>query len=133
MFLILKNILQPWYSYCVKCYHFEMLTRKAVTRVCECQGKYLFKSCDSFPNGVLPTKRDVLQRLLHERNWRTRAAAAIFANELYERWIHCNVYCISVDGIVFRILTLVKDFRQIESQPKKGKKDSTLLQHLIII
>ena len=46
---------------------------------------------------------DVLQRLLHERNWRTRAAAVIVANELYERWIHCNVYCISVDGIVFRI------------------------------
>ena len=44
-----------------------MLTRKAVTRVCERQGKYLFKSCDSFPNSVLPNKRDVLQRLLHER------------------------------------------------------------------
>ena len=101
-----------------------MLTRKAVTRVCERQGKYLFKSCDFFPNGVLPTKRDVLQRLLYERNWRTRAAAVIVANKLYERWIHCNVYWISVDGIMFRILTLVKDFRQIESQPKKGKKGS---------
>ena len=62
-----------------------MLTRKAVVRVCERQGKHLFESCDSFPNGVLPTKRDVLQRLLHERNWRTRAAAVIDANELYER------------------------------------------------
>ena len=102
-----------------------MLTRKAVTRVCERQGKYLFKSCDFFPIGVLPTKRDVLQRLLYERNWRTKAAAVIVANELYERWIHFNVYCVSVDGIVFGILTLVKDFRQIESQPKKGKKDST--------
>ena len=83
-----------------------MLTRKAVTRVCECQGKYLFKSCDFFPNGVLPTKQDVFQRLLDERNWQTRAAAVIVANELYERWIHCNVYCISGDGIVFRILFL---------------------------
>ena len=94
-----------------------MLTKKTVTRVCERQGKYLFKSCDSFSNGVLPIKKDVLQRLLHERNWRTRAATVIVANEL---WIHCNVYCIKVDGIVFRILTLVKDFRQIKSQPKKG-------------
>ena len=93
-----------------------MLTRKAVARVCEPQEKYLFKSC------VLPTKRDVLQRLPYEGNWRTRAAVVIVANELYERWIHCNVYRISVDGIVFRILTLVKDFRQIESQTKKGKK-----------
>ena len=92
-----------------------MLTRKAVSRVCERQEQYLFKSCDSFPNGVLPTKRDVLKRLLQERNWRTRAAAVIVANELYERWIHCNIYSKSVDDIVFRILTLVKDIRQIES------------------
>ena len=99
-----------------------MLTRKTVIRVCERQRKYLFKSCHSFPNGVLPTKRDVLQRLLHERIWRTGAAAVTVANELYERWTHCNIYCISVDGIVFRTLTLVKDFRPIESQPKKGKK-----------
>ena len=98
-----------------------MLARKAVIRVCERLGKYIFKSCDFFPHGVLPTKRDVLQRLLHETNWRTRAAV-IVANELYERWIHCNAYCISVDGTVFRILTLVKDFLLIESQPKKGKK-----------
>ena len=63
-----------------------------------------------------------MQKLLHERNRPTRAAAVIVANELYERWIHCNAYCISVDGIVFRILTNVKDFRQIESQPKKRKK-----------
>ena len=90
-------------------------------------------NCDSFPNRVFPTKRDVLQRLLHERNWRTRAAVVIVANELYERWIHCNAYCISVDGIVFRILTLVKDFEQIESQPKKGKEGSTPVRHLIII
>ena len=89
-----------------------MLSRKPITRVCEHQEKYLFKSCDSFPNGVLPTKGDVLQRLLHKRNWQTRAAAVIIANELYERWIHSNVYC-----IVLRILTLVKDLQQIESQP----------------
>ena len=48
--------------------------------------------------------------------------AVIVANKLYERWIHYNVYCISVDGIVFRTLTFIKDFRQIGSQPKKGKK-----------
>ena len=99
-----------------------MLTRKAMTRVCERQEKYLFKSCHSFQNGVLLTKRDVLQRLLYERNWRTTAGAVIIANKLYERWIHCNVYCTSVDAIVFRILTLVKDFLQIESQSKKREK-----------
>ena len=102
-----------------------MLTRKAATRVCERQGKYSFKSTASFPQGVLPTKRDVLQRLLHERNWRTTSAAVTVANELSGRWIHCNVYCISINGIVSRIQTVVKDFRKIESQPKKGKKGAT--------
>ena len=87
-----------------------MLSRKADTRVCEHQGKYLFKSCESSPNGVLPTKRDVLQQFLCEGNWQIRAAAVIVPNELYEHWIHRNVYCISVDGTVSRILTLVKDF-----------------------
>ena len=94
-----------------------MLTRKAVTRVCERQGRYAFTSCDSFPNGVLPTKRDVLQRLLHERTWRTRPAAITVATELAERWTHCNVYCVSVNGIVSRIEKLVADFGKIESQP----------------
>ena len=133
MFLILKNILHIWYSYCVKCYHFGMLTRKAVARVCERQGKYLFKSCDSFTNDVLPTKTDVLKILLHERNWRTRAAAVIVAIELYKRWIPCNVYCITVDGIVFRILTLAKIFDRLNLSQKKGKKDSTPVRHLIMI
>ena len=131
MFLIIKNILQTWYSYCVKCYHFGMLTRKAVFRVVSV--KEAVKSCDSFLNDVLPTKKDVLQRLLQERNWRTSAAAVIVANELHECLIYCNLYCISVDGIVFRILTLLKDFRQIESQPKKGIKDPTSVRQLIII
>ena len=81
-----------------------MPTRKVVTKVCERQEKYLFKSCDFFPNGVLPIKRDVLQRLLNERNWRTRAAVVIVENKLYKRWILCNVYCISVDGIVLIII-----------------------------
>ena len=103
---------------------FVMLIRKAVIRIFEHQEKNLFKSCDSFPNGVLPTKRDVLQRLLHERNWEQKLQLSLLQMNYMnnERWIHCNVYCISVDGIVFRILTLVKDCRQIESQPKKGKK-----------
>ena len=70
-----------------------------------------------------------MQRLLHERNWLTRTAAVIVANELYERWIHRNIYCISVDGIGFRILTLVKDFRQIESQPKKGFNTSATFNY----
>ena len=102
-----------------------MLTRKATTRVCERQSKYSLKSTATFPQCVLPTKRDVLQRLLHERNWRKTSAAVTVAYELSGCWIHCNVYCISINGIVSRIQTMVKDFHKIESQPKKGKKGAT--------
>ena len=102
-----------------------MLTRKATTRVCERQGKYSFKSISSFPQSVLPTKRDDLKRLLHERNWRTTSAAVTVANELSVRWIHCNVDCISINVIVSRIQTVIKDFRKIKSQPKKGKMGAT--------
>ena len=62
--------------------------------------------------------KDCLMKEISEQE----TAAVIVANKLYELWIHCNVLCISADGIVFRILTLVKHFRQIESQPKKRKK-----------
>ena len=88
----------------------ERLQEKLLLEFVSVKENIFFKAVsDSFPNGVFPTKRDVLQRLLHERNWQTRAAAVIVANDLYGRRIHCNVYCISVDGIVFRIFTLVKD------------------------
>lgn len=105
-----------------------MLTRKAATRICKCEGQYEFKSSDSLPKGILPTKRDVLQRLLHEKNWRTRPAATTVATELVELWTLCNVYSISVDGVVSRIQKLVKDFRKIDYQPKQIKKGATLFQ-----
>ena len=33
-----------------------------------------FKSKDYFPADFLPTKKDVLQKLLHEENWRCKDA-----------------------------------------------------------
>ena len=77
-----------------------MRTRKAATKVYERSGKYTFKSCNSFPIGVLPTKRNALQMMLHERNWRTPLAAVTVLTELAELWISCTVFGISVDGLV---------------------------------
>jgi len=51
-----------------------------------------FTGCEKFPPGVLPTKRQVLERLLHFRNFRTADAANDVANEIYDRWLWCNVY-----------------------------------------
>ena len=85
-----------------------MLTRKAATGICECQGSIRFRAV--IPIAVLTTNMDVLHRMLYERNWRTRLTAVSVATEITERWISCNVYCISVDGIVSRIQKLVKGF-----------------------
>lgn len=41
------------------------------------KGQYKFQSTNSLPKYVLPTKRDVVQRLLHEENWRTNKAATL--------------------------------------------------------
>ena len=60
-----------------------MLTRRAATkRICAVDGKYEFHSMDSLveegiKGKVLPNKRDVLQRMLHEDNWRTEKAALL--------------------------------------------------------
>ena len=45
-----------------------------------------------FPPGVQPTKRQVLERYLHFRKFRTAEAANDVANEIYDRWLWCNVY-----------------------------------------
>ena len=85
-----------------------------MTIVRERQGKYVFRSYDRFPNGVL-LKTDILQKLLQERNWIKKSTATYVANELAEGSTHCNVYRTSVEGIISRIEKLVKDFRIIDS------------------
>ena len=98
----------------------ECLQKKLLLEFVNVNEDIFLKAVTSYQMVFFQPKEMFLQRLLHERNWRKRPAPSIVASELHERWIHCNVYCINVDGIVFRILTL--NFRQIECQPKKRKK-----------
>ena len=53
-----------------------------------------FKSVVDFPTGILPTKRQVIEQLLHEDNFLQLSAARIVANELEKRWLWCNIYCL---------------------------------------
>ena len=61
-----------------------MATRQtSLKRISELQGMYQFVSKEYFPdNGMLPTKKEVLQRILHEHNWRTKQAADLVLKEL---------------------------------------------------
>ena len=46
-------------------------------------------------------------------------AANTVVEELFTIWIHCNVYCLSVSAISWRISKLVDEFCRIDSIPKK--------------
>ena len=51
-----------------------------------------FTGCENFLPGVLPTKRQVSERIFYFRNFRTTDAANDVANEIYYTWVWCNVY-----------------------------------------
>jgi len=100
-----------------------MLTGASATkRTFTLQPWYTFKSIDHFPSGILPTKRDVLQRLIHEQNWHTKEAAQIIAKEIFDIWIEANVCPISQQAISQRILNLGKDFDNIHHYPAAKRK-----------
>ena len=58
-----------------------MATRQtSLKRISELQGRYRFVSKKYFPDkGMLPTKKEVLQQIPHEDNWRTKQAADLVA------------------------------------------------------
>ena len=99
-----------------------MLTRKSANeRVRQCVDYYEFTSRSGFKPGILPTKQDVLERLIYEDKWRQNEAANTVAEELFTIWIRGNVYCISVSAVSCTISKLVDGFRKIDLIPKKKK------------
>lgn len=99
----------------------EMHTRRSsTTRIRELPGRYKFISKEKFPDkGMLPTKREVLQRMLHEENWRTKNAADAVAEELRAHWLWCNIYPISEPRIAQRLMELVKKFNFVDNYSVK--------------
>ena len=100
-----------------------MLTRaSSIARTFTLEPWYKFQSINQFPDGVFPTKRDVLQRLLHEDNWHTKNAVQTVSNELFDIWIQSNFYPISLQAISQRIFKLANEFQKIQHYPttKKG-------------
>ena len=73
-----------------------------------------FQSTDQFLEGVLPTNRHVLQRLLHEQNWHGENAVQTALKKLFKIWIQSNVHPISWQAISQRDFDLVKALKKIE-------------------
>ena len=68
------------------------MRRRSSNTVKTLHSGHTFTSRDSFPPGVLPTKRQVIKRILHIKNFRTETAANDIAEEIHNRWVWCNVY-----------------------------------------
>ena len=73
---------------------------------------YKFSSIASFPGPSfqLPTQRQVLLRLLQEKQWHSRTAAYLVSKELRDVWIFCNVYCLSDERITTKVKKLAVEF-----------------------
>ena len=79
---------------------------------------------------MLPTKKKVLQRILHEDNWRTKQAADLVAKKLKEHWLWCNVYTVSVTIVSKKLLNYItKKFKFVNSYLTK-KREKIFETHL---
>ena len=93
---------------------YSMTTRKCLkTRSCKCGDLYEFRSQKIFELGVLPTTRDVLERLFYEPNYKQRVAATTVAEELMKLWSRCNVYHISISGVISRMKSWSRIFAKL--------------------
>ena len=61
----------------------------------------VFKAGTSFPQGKLPIKRHVIERMLNIPNHRRLGAARNVAQELRERWVWNQFW----DGINYRLMS----------------------------
>ena len=76
------------------------------------------------------TKRDALERLLHESHWQTRAAHEVVAQELIDVWVFCNVYPIGINSVTRRLERLAKSFKTLNAYPKSRRKGDNYKQLL---
>ena len=67
-----------------------MLTRKGARDVVDIE-LCIFSCQDTLPRGQLPTKSDVIERALNERNWRTWETSHDVAQKVIDIWMHCTV------------------------------------------
>ena len=97
-----------------------MSTRKRSAKLTKIfDGGHKFSSTDQFKQGTLPTKQEVIQRMLNEDNFYSMDAARTVASELAKLWIWSNVYPVHELTVARKIFDMMKDFKAIDHYPKK--------------
>ena len=99
-----------------------MSTRKRSAKLTKIfDGGHKFSSTDQFKQGTLPTKQEVIQRMLNEDNFYSMDAARTVASELAKLWIWSNVYPVHELTAARKIFDVMKDFKAIDHYPKKKR------------
>ncbi|KAL7629927.1 UNVERIFIED_CONTAM: hypothetical protein RMT77_019953 [Armadillidium vulgare] len=93
-----------------------MCTRNSVKKflINEC-----YKASEEFPPGRLPTLKQVLERCLFFKEYRTENVQREVSEELYNLWIKYNVYPISANAIKMRLNNHLKEFSRLLNYDKK--------------
>ena len=103
-----------------------MATRQSLRTVKVLHSGDTFTSCENFPSGVLPTERQVIERILYFKNFHTMDAANDVAKEVYNRWVWCNIYPLHQYSISKKIQALIKSFTRLDRWSKKKRGESFL-------
>ena len=92
------------------------MRRRSLNTIKTLHSGHTFTSCDSFPPGVLPTKRQVIERILYLKNFRTEKAANDIhvVQEIHDRWVRYNVYPIHQYTITKKVYSLVASFSALD-------------------
>ena len=101
-----------------------MLTRKrskSTVASKKLHGGEVFQSSDNFPSGILPTKRQVIERMLSFNHFKKLDTARIVAKELHDKWVWCNVYSLHELTIAQRVQQLMVEFSDLTRYPKNPK------------
>jgi len=98
-----------------------MLTRKAANDTTDIN--CAFSSRNKLSRSQLPTKSDVIERLLYETNWHTRETVHLIAQEVIDIWMHCTVYPLSKKHVTDKIMVMVTELSKLKKYPrsKRGK------------
>ena len=104
-----------------------MVTRSTSIKLTEVlHSGHVFHSKEKLPSEKLPTKRDVIERVLNEKNFLQQSAAGVVAKELINIWIFCNVYPVNEITVKQKMFALMKTFSSIYRYSKKKRGKSFL-------
>ena len=90
-----------------------METRKRSVKMTKTfHGGHTFCCSDKIPEGTLPTKQDVIDRVLSEDHFFSMNAARVVAAELVEHWIWSNAYPIYKLTVARKIFNIMAELKQ---------------------